>query len=572
MSETAVKTGHPKGLWVLFGTEMWERFNFYGMRAILTLFMVNSLLIKEADAAIIYGGFLALCYLTPLLGGFISDKYIGNRYSIMFGGALMAIGQFLLFISASTFDSNLGGAKMFMWIALFIIIFGNGFFKPNISSMVGSLYPKQEKNKLDSAFTIFYMGINIGAFLGQFICPWVGDVKDAETGVRDIFAFKWGFLAASIAMIIGTITFFVLKNKYVVTPEGRPIGGLPKNSVNDDFEEGETQTAKFTGKAIGIAFGLFVVLFFIFRYLLVGEFSFSSVGMGQLIKGIIYPFIYSAGIALAYLIMSSAENKVERQRIWVIYIVSFFIIFFWAAFEQAGSSLTFIADNQTDRDIFGWNMPPSMVQIFNGIFVVMLALPFSLLWDKLRAKGKEPVSPLKQAMGLALIALSYFIIAHNVKDLGNSGLLAIKWLMLLYLIQTMGELCLSPIGLSLVGKLAPKRFASLLYGVFFISNAAGYALAGSLGAIIPATGDKFQKAEKLGVNLQDVLDKKATLNPEQLAMFEKEQLPLEYTSFAGFEIHNLYEFFMVFVVLCGIAAIILALLSPKLKKMMNGMT
>jgi POT family proton-dependent oligopeptide transporter len=551
---------------------MWERFNFYGMRAILTLFMVNSLLIKEADAAIIYGGFLALCYLTPLLGGFISDKYIGNRYSIMLGGTLMAIGQFLLFISASTFDSSLGSAKIFMWIALFIIIFGNGFFKPNISSMVGSLYPKQEKSKLDSAFTIFYMGINIGAFLGQFICPWVGDVKDADTGIRDIFAFKWGFLAASIAMIIGTITFFVLKNKYVVTPEGRPIGDLPKNSVNDDFEEGETQTAKFTGKAIGIAVVLFAALFFIFRFILVGEFGFSAVEMGQLIKGIIYPFIYAAGISLAYLIMSSAENKVERQRIWVIYIVSFFIIFFWAAFEQAGSSLTFIADNQTDRSIFGWNMPPSMVQIFNGLFVVALALPFSLLWDKLRAKGKEPVSPLKQAIGLALIALSYFIIAHNVKDLGNSGLLAIKWLMLLYLIQTMGELCLSPIGLSLVGKLAPKRFASLLYGVFFISNAAGYALAGSLGAIIPATGDKFQKAETIGVNLQDVLDKKVALTAEQVALFEKEQLPVEYTSFAGFEIHNLYEFFMVFVVLCGIAAIILAILSPRLKKMMNGMT
>lgn len=571
MSEQ-VKTGHPKGLWVLFGTEMWERFNFYGMRAILTLFMVNSLLIKEADAAIIYGGFLALCYLTPLMGGFISDKYIGNRYSIMFGGSLMAIGQFLLFISASTFDTNIGSAKMFMWIALFIIIFGNGFFKPNISSMVGSLYPKQEKSKLDSAFTIFYMGINIGAFLGQFICPWVGDVKDADTGIRDIFAFKWGFLAASIAMIIGTITFFILKDKYVVTPEGRPIGGLPKNNDAGDFEEGETQTAKFTSKAIGIAFGLFAVLFFIFRYILVGEFGFSAVEMGQLIKGIIYPFIYSAGISLAYLIMSSAENKVERQRIWVIYIVSFFIIFFWAAFEQAGSSLTFIADNQTDRNIFGWNMPPSMVQIFNGLFVVMLALPFSLLWDKLRAKGKEPVSPLKQAMGLALIAVSYFIIAHNVKDLGNSGLLAIKWLMLLYLIQTMGELCLSPIGLSLVGKLAPKRFASLLYGVFFISNAAGYALAGSLGAIIPATGDKFVKAEKLGINLQDVLDKKITLTPDQVALFEKEQLPLANTSFAGFEIHNLYEFFMVFVILCGIAAVILAILSPRLKKMMNGMT
>ena len=570
MDTVQAQSRHPKGLWVLFGTEMWERFNFYGMRALLTLFMVNSLLIKEADAAIIYGGFLALCYLTPLLGGFISDKYIGNRNSILIGGSLMAIGQFLLFISASTFSANLGSAKLIMWLALFIIIFGNGFFKPNISSMVGSLYTKEEKSKLDSAFTIFYMGINMGAFLGQFICPYVGDVKDAVTGARDIFAFKWGFLAASIAMIIGTVTFFLLKNKYVVTPEGRPIGGLPKNNTSEDFEEGETQTAKFTSKSIGIAIALFIALFFVFRYVLVGELGFSSVEMGQLIKGLIYPFIYSAGISLAYLIMSSAENKVEKQRIWVIYIVSFFIIFFWAAFEQAGSSLTFIADNQTDRNILGWNMPPSMVQIFNGIFVVALALPFSLLWDKLRVKGKEPVSPMKQAMGLALIALSYFIIAHNVKDLGSSGMLAIKWLILLYLIQTMGELCLSPIGLSLVGKLAPKRFASLLYGVFFISNAAGYALAGSLGALIPATGDKFIKAEKLGINLQDVLDKKITLTPEQVALFEKEQLPLANTSFAGFEIHNLYEFFMVFVVLCGIAAIILAVLSPRLKKMMHG--
>ncbi len=554
--EGKTSSKHPKGLWVLFSTEMWERFNFYGMRALLTLFMVNSLLMKEADASIIYGGFLALCYLTPMLGGFIADRFLGNRYCIIIGGALMAIGQFLLFLSASTFDSSIGSAKTIMWVALGIIIFGNGFFKPNISSMVGSLYPKQEKNKLDSAFTIFYMGINLGAFLGQLICPLIGDVKSAD-GIRDIHAFKWGFLAASIAMVIGTITFIILKNKYVVTPTGRAIGDLPKHNTAEDYEEGEAQSAKFSGKSVGIAVGLFLVLGSLFHFLL-----------GQ---NVIYSLVYASGISLAFLIMSdSSLTKVERDRIWVIYIVSFFVIFFWAAFEQAGSSLTFIADNQTDRNFFGWNMPPSMVQIFNGIFVVALALPFSLLWDKLRANGKEPVSPMKQAIGLALIALSYFIIAHNVKDLGNSGMLAIKWLILLYLIQTMGELCLSPIGLSLVGKLAPKRFASLLYGVFFIANAAGYALAGTLGSILPATGDKFVAAEKIGVNLQDVLDKKVTLNPQQVAAFEKAQLPTANPTFAGFEIHNLFEFFMVFVVLCGIAAVILALISPFLKKMMHG--
>ncbi|RKS01515.1 MULTISPECIES: peptide MFS transporter [unclassified Flavobacterium] len=561
MSEATVKTGHPKGLWVLFGTEMWERFNFYGMRAILTLFMVNSLMMKEEEASIIYGGFLGLCYLTPMLGGFISDRFFGNRNCIMLGGAMMAIGQLMLFFSASVFSTNLGLANTLMWTALGVIVFGNGFFKPNISSMVGSLYPKQEKSKLDTAFTIFYMGINIGAFLGQFICPLIGDVKDPG-GIRDVHAFKWGFLAASIAMIIGTAIFFFLKNKYVVTPEGKPIGGIPSGNDAGDYEEGESQKAVFSMKSIVTALAVFAVVFFIFNYFTEGE---------NVVKIYIYPFIYASGVSLATLILlDSTLTKVETQRIWVIYIMSFFIIFFWAAFEQAGSSLTFIADNQTDRNMFGWNMPPSMVQIFNGLFVVIFAFPFSVLWDKLRAKNREPLSTVKQSIGLLLIALSYFIIANNVKDLGNSGLLAIKWLILLYLIQTFAELCLSPIGLSLVGKLAPKRFASLAYGVFFISSAAGYALSGTLGSILPATGDKFKKASELGIDLQGVLDKSVIPTAEQTKLLAENQITDHYPSFAGFEITSLYEFFMVFVVLCGIASIILFLLTPVIKKMMHG--
>jgi proton-dependent oligopeptide transporter, POT family len=561
MNETAVKTGHPKGLWVLFGTEMWERFNFYGMRAILTLFMVNSLLMKEENASLIYGGFLGLCYLTPMLGGFIADRFFGNRNCILLGGLMMAIGQLLLFFSASVFGANLSLANTLMWSALGIIIFGNGFFKPNISSMVGSLYPKQEKTKLDTAFTIFYMGINLGAFLGQTICPYLGD--EVVNGVQNIHAFKWGFLAASIAMLIGTIVFFVLKNKYVVTPEGKPLGGLPKYNDTSDYEEGESQSAVFSPQSLIGAVIAFVVLFFAFRYLLDGD---------NFIKTIIYPIIYSSGLTLAGLIVSdSSLTKVERDRIFVIYIVGFFIIFFWAAFEQAGSSLTFIAANQTDRTfMFGWQMPASMVQVFNGIFVFGFALPFSILWDKLRANGKEPLSTVKQAIGLGLIALSYLIIAYNVKDLGNSGLLAIKWLILLYLIQTFAELCLSPIGLSLVGKLSPKRFASLLFGVFFLSNAAGYALSGTLGSIMPATGDKFLKAKNLGIDLQAVLDKTIIPTSEQLAILEKNQINPTNPIFAGYEIHNLFEFFMVFVILTGIAAVILFALTPIIKKMMHG--
>ncbi|MCE2845426.1 MAG: peptide MFS transporter [Sphingobacteriales bacterium] len=589
-------SNHPKGLWVLFGTEMWERFNFYGMRTLLTLFIVNALMMSKEQSSIIYGGFLGLCYLTPMLGGFISDKFLGNRYCIMLGGLLMALGQLLLFASASTFDSNLDLATNLLYVALGVIILGNGFFKPNISSMVGSLYPKSEKNKLDTAFTIFYMGINIGAFLGQLICPLVGDVVDVA-GNRDIHAFKWGYLAAAIAMVLGTITFYLLKDKYVVTPEGRPIGGLPKNNQSDDYEEGEAQHAHFSNKSLIGACVAFIGLGLVF---------FNVLG-----QNVIYSIIYSAGISLAGLILTDHSiNRQERDRILVIYIVSFFVIFFWAAFEQAGSSLTFIADNQTDRNFLGWNMPPSMVQIFNGIFVVIFALPFSILWDKLRAKGKEPISPFKQAIGLLLIAVSYFIIAHNVKDLGNSGLLAVKWLILLYLIQTFGELCLSPIGLSLVGKLSPKRFSSLLYGVFFLSNASGYALAGTLGSILPPTSEQYIAAEANNIDLKAVLDgkidpsgeqlfmlarckaatihevqakkhglelknlvkdEKSTLTPEQFNTIKEHKLiTTAYPQFAGFVIHDLYEFFMVFVVLCGIASVLLFAISPKLKQMMHG--
>jgi POT family proton-dependent oligopeptide transporter len=555
MTETVKQGKHPKGLWVLFGTEMWERFNFYGMRTILTLFIVNALMMSEEQSSIIYGGFLGLCYLTPMLGGFVADKFLGNRLCIMLGGLLMATGQLLLFFSASIFDSDLDMARTLLYIALGVIILGNGFFKPNISSMVSNLYPKAERNKLDTAFTIFYLGINLGAFLGQLICPLIGDV--VVDGVRNIYAFKWGYLAASIAMVIGVATFFFLKDKYVVTPEGRPIGGLPSKNVSSDFEEGEAQKAVFTKKSLSIAIVAFIALGLVFFYV-----------VGQ---NVIYSIIYASGISLAGLILSdSSLTKVERDRILVIYIVSFFIIFFWAAFEQAGSSLTFIANNQTDRNFFGWEMPPSMVQIFNGIFVIMFAIPFSILWDKLRARGKEPISPVKQAIGLALIAVSYFIIANNVKDLGNAGLLAIHWLILLYLIQTFGELCLSPIGLSLVGKLAPKRFSSLLYGVFFLSNASGYALAGTLGSILPATGDKFTKAKELGIDLQAVLDKRITPTQDQLALLAENKIRSYNPTFAGFTINNLYEFFMVFVILCGIASILLFLLTPKLKKMMHG--
>jgi len=579
-----VSGGHPKGLAVLFTTEMWERFNFYGMRAILTLFMANALLMNEGDASLIYGGFLALCYLTPMLGGYISDKFLGNRNCIILGGTAMGVGQLLLFGSASVFATDIHLAKTMMWCAMLVIIFGNGFFKPNISSMVGQLYPPQQKSKLDSAFTIFYMGINIGALLGQTICPLVGDkktmqvVNGVETMVRNTGAFKWGFLAAAIAMFVGSIVFTLLKNKYIVTPEGKPIGTKPdKNAVL----EGEATSAKFTTGSVVILLCMVVGLYFVFQYFAWDPIKMPMKGSGigayfealaiSPIKTFLYPFIYASGISLAVFILSDKTlTKIETQRILVLYIASFFVIFFWAAFEQAGSSLTFIADHQTDTNLLGMTLPPSMVQNFNGFFVIIFAFPFSMMWSAMAKKNMEPISPVKQAIGLMLIGLGYLMIAGQVKNLGSAGKIGIIWMILLYLIHTWGELCLSPIGLSLVAKLAPRRFASLLMGVFFLSNASGYALAGTLGALLPPTGDKFENAQKLGIDLKGVLDGTMQATPQQLTQLKDANLPTSYPVFAGFTIHNLYEFFMVFVTLCCVASVILLLISPKLKKMMHG--
>ncbi|ATL47054.1 MFS transporter [Chitinophaga caeni] len=549
-SATSSKKGHPKGLGVLFATEMWERFNFYGMRALLTLFLVNALAFSEAESSIIYGGFLGLCYLTPMLGGFVADRFLGNRACIILGGFTMALGQLFLFASGFTYASNIESAKILMWIALGILILGNGFFKPNISSMVGQLYEKGD-NRLDSAFTIFYMGINVGALLGMTICPLLGDVK-LNDGTRVVEAFKWGFLAAGIAMFLGSVLFYFLKDKYVVTPDGKAVGAKPVKTGEQSSDQ-----AKFSNKSIVMA----VIALFALAVLF--HFAFGT--------NWLYSFIYSSGLSLAGLILSDKSlTKIERQRIVVLYIVAFFVIFFWACFEQAGSSLTFIADRQTDRHLFGWDMPPSFVQNANSIFIIVFALPFSWMWIKLQKRNLEPISPVKQSLGLALLAFGYFIIALQVKNLGINDKLGVIWLIVMYLFHTLGELCLSPIGLSLVSKLAPHRFSSLLMGVWFLSNASGYALAGTLGTMLPPTSDKYEEANKLGINLQGILDGTITATSQQLDKLASLKIPTHYPSFAGFTIHNLYEFFMIFVILPGGAAILLFLISGFLKKMMHG--
>ncbi|MFN6039035.1 MAG: peptide MFS transporter, partial [Bacteroidota bacterium] len=319
MEQTQTPKGHPKGLYVLFVTEMWERFSYYGMRAIFVLFLTKALLYDKAFGSDIYGSYTGLVYLTPLIGGYMADRYWGNRKSIIIGGIMMAIGQFFMFLAGS-FYQNVDLARIIMMGGLTFLIFGNGFFKPNISTMVGQLYPKGDK-RVDSAFTIFYMGINLGAFFSPLVCGYLGDTGNPGD-------FKWGFLAACIGMIVSLILFISLKDKYIVTPEGEAIGSKPnRNRETKDIDTASEVKSEFSTNQIILWLGIEVGLFVLFMLL------------GQ---GVIGSFIFSLSItAPGFIISDKSLTKIERSRIWVIYIVAFFVIFFWAAFEQAGAALTF---------------------------------------------------------------------------------------------------------------------------------------------------------------------------------------------------------------------------------------
>lgn len=563
---------HPKGLFVLFFTEMWERFSYYGMRALLVLYVVNALMMKDDYANDgVYGSYTGLAFLTPLLGGYFADRFWGNRRSIIVGGFMMAAGQLLMFFSASVY-SNIPLAHTIMWVGLGVLALGTGFFKPNISSMVGHLYPKGDK-RLDSAYTIFYMGINLGAFIGPLICGGLGEVYDNKQPVPE--AFKWGFMAAAVAMVFGTLFFIYLKNKYVVDPDGNGIGISPnKLSNKNELEDFQREGAKSSFTAVGIWAAIGLAFFFIFRF--VGELDYIGC------------FIFSVAIAVSGLIITDKSlTAEERGRVIVIFISAFFVIFFWAAFEQAGSSLTLFAQRNTNRSyelhtsmgnavlfilaiaailyyflqrmmeipselkkLFAGlaiaavltavyyyingtpydleEIPASWFNSVNSMWLILIAPFLSQLWQFLGKYNMEPSSPKKQSLGLLFLAAGYLLIAYGVKDV--MGSVSMLWLLGLYFLHTVGELCLSPIGLSLVNKLAPARFGSILMGVWFLSNAVANKFGGRLGALIPSQGP---------------------------------------TKFLGYQINNLYDFFMLFVVISAIAAALLFSLSYWMEKRMG---
>lgn len=502
MNDVSASKGHPKGLYVLFATEMWERFNYYGMRAVLILFMTKALLFDKAFASNLYGSYTSLVYLTPLIGGFVADRYWGNRRSIIVGGILMAIGEFILFFCGSLYQSSPELSTLLFFSGLGFMIAGNGFFKPNISSLVGQLYPKGDR-RIDAAYTIFYMGINVGGALGPFVCGILGDTGNPAD-------FKWAFLAAGVGMTIAVLVQKFFHHKHVTDPYNpqRVLGLTPENA-NPSFLKPVLMVGGLIAFSV-LTIGLLYVDAQVFSYL-----TYLLIG---------------AVIFIAFVIFSDKTlTKVEKERIGVIFIAAFFVIFFWSAFEQAGASLTFFAEEQTQRDLGFFTVPASFFQSLNSIFVVSLAPVFAWLWVKMGKR--EPASPTKMAMGLLLLAVGYLWIAFGVKDVAANTKVSMIWLVGMYGLHTCGELCLSPIGLSMVNKLAPFKFASLLMAVWFLANAAANKLAGVLSALYPENG--------------------------------------KVTNFAGYEMTNLYDFFMLFVGMAGVAALILFVVTKKLQKMMH---
>ncbi|MBV42153.1 MAG: MFS transporter [Crocinitomicaceae bacterium] len=441
-------SGHPKGLYTLFFSEMWERFCYYGMRVLLTLFLVKSLLKGDSEASLIYGAYTALIYAAPVLGGRMADQFLGYRYAILLGAVLMAIGEFLI----------LGGTESFMLYGMGALIVGNGFFKANISTIVGKLYSDNDPRR-DSGFTIFYIGINIGALLATTVVAFVGET----------YGFEYGFGLAGAGMLAGLSIFWLGRDNYSAAP------GL------DITEAGMKQVGPLKVYQL-ISLGSLALI--PLCYFLISQNEF----MTYLLTGL---FVL---VAASLIRAGIKEGPMWRDRMIALVIFMLINVVFWACFEQAGTSLTLFADRNVSRDILGWTMPASMTQFFNPAFIIIFGSIFSVMWVKLDAIGKNPSIPMKFALGILQLGAGFLITLVGLQFADEQAMVPLLTLVFLYLLHTTGELFLSPIGLSMVTKLAPKNIAGTAMGGWFLS----FAIANYAGGIIASlTGGHGDTGETL---------------------------------------------------------------------------
>lgn len=444
MSESVIKNqeeqqmfGHPKGLFYLFFAELWERFSFYGMRALLTLYMVNEIFkaIAERDAAtaVVYASYGSLVYASTVIGGQISDKILGMRSSIFLGGILMAVGHFVLAV-----ESDLA-----FFLALALIVVGNGFFKPNISTFVGALYKEGDVRK-DSGFTIFYMGINIGGFVAPLLCGWLA----AEYG------WHYGFGLAGIGMMAGLIFFWSGIKKNVFGDKGLP----PSKEVYEKKVLGIPQKT-----LIPIIAVLFVP---VIAYLL-------SSWQANYISGI-FKFIGFAVLAYLVYIMYNLD-VVARKKLIVAVLITFFMTLFWGFHELSGSVITLFASRNVALEGI---MTASQTNALNSMFIILLAIPISLLWGYLSKNKLNPRTPYKFGLGLLLAGASFYILSISGASADENGMVPFAYLLVMYFIISIGELFMSPVGLSKITDLSPKNIVAFMMGVWFLSSAFAFQIVG----------------------------------------------------------------------------------------------
>ncbi len=443
--------GHPRGLSTLFFTELWERFSYYGMKALLILFMTataekGGLGFDANKAGAIYGLYTAGVYLTAMPGGWLADRIIGQRRAVLFGGIIIALGHFSMALPG----------VFFFYLGLFLIVMGTGLLKPNISTMVGELYPEGGARR-DAGFSIFYMGINIGAFTAPLVVGTLGERVN----------WHLGFGLAGIGMVLGVVQY-LLGGKHL-----GEVGRKPKSAEARPGQAEQRGGSRGLGLAVvGVLVGLLVVLQLLGMVDLTTAVGLANAG-GLIIVSLALAFF-------AYMFTAGGLDASEKQRLGVIGILFICSSLFWAGFEQAGSSLNLFARDSTDRVLFGREIPASTLQAINALFIILLAPVFAWLWVRLNKQGREPSSPAKFSLGLVLMGLGFGVMVAASLAAASGHTVSPLWLVLTYLLHTLGELSLSPVGLSTVTKLAPRRAVGQMMGVWFMSMSLGNLIAGRL--------------------------------------------------------------------------------------------
>ena len=493
--------GHPKGLFICFATEMWERFSYYGMRALLILYLTKHWQFTDAASYLIYGAYTSLVYIMPVFGGMLADQILGSKKAVTYGAILLVFGHLGMTVESS---------EQIFYLSLALIVSGVGFLKPNISTMVGALYEEGDPRR-DSGFTIFYMGINIGAFTATLLCGYLGE----KVG------WAYGFGAAGIGMLLGLI-IFLWGQKY--------LEGLA-----------EPPSEKYMTKVSGVSYENWAYISGVIMVLITWFLVQNSQLVGQLLGGFGAIFI---GAWLLYALFKCAPE--ERDRLIVVGILILFSLIFWALFEQAGSSLNILTDRGVDRVIFGWEVPASMFQSLNAGFIFTIAPLFALLWIALAKRNMEPSTPIKFSIGIVLVGLGFLALVYGMQS-SEALQTGVIWIVLIYFLHTLGELCLSPVGLSSVTKLSPQRIVGFMMGMWFFASAAGNYVAGLIA--------------------------KGTAGDPVMLIAEKIYLQVMFLPEDQFTINQKNGFIDVYTDVGLIAigfGIFLAVLTPVLKKLMHG--